>query len=68
MAVVATVVDQDVKAAIEQYHLRSQYREPEIPEIIRNMAKEKQFHVYNVGPWEWKVSHGTTGQFTIPAC
>jgi hypothetical protein len=64
----AVVVDQDVKAAIEQFQLRKQFRAPEVPEVISEMAQQKQYYIYNVGPYDWAVSHGTTGSFTIPAC
>jgi hypothetical protein len=61
-------VDQDIKTALEQYQKRSQFRAPDIPDFVQEMAKQKQHYIYNVGPFAWPVSHGTTGSFTIPAC
>lgn len=68
------MLDTEVKSLIDQFRgrteqsLRSQFRQPDIPEVMRKFAKENQHFIYNVGPWPWQISAGTTGTFTIPAC
>jgi hypothetical protein len=36
-----------------------------VPDVIRRLAQEKSFHIYNVGPYRWIQRIGSLGTWTI---